>query len=123
MLNIMKIHLTSEQRTTLRILHKSSRDSRIRDRIRCVLLADDGWSAAMIAKSQLIDETTVRRHLNDWLNEQKLKPENGGSQSYLSEEQAGKLKAYLTDSLFPTTQSIIELVCGWWGVSATPSQA
>ncbi|WP_237357304.1 hypothetical protein [Raoultella ornithinolytica] len=38
----------------------------------------------MIAKSQLIDETTVRRHLNDWLNEEKLKPENGGTQSHLS---------------------------------------
>ncbi len=38
----------------------------------------------MIARSQLIDETTVRRHLNDWLNDEKLKPENGGSDSHLS---------------------------------------
>jgi hypothetical protein len=35
----------------------------------------------------LIDETTVRRHLNKWLNEKKLAPENGGSQSRPSEEQ------------------------------------
>lgn len=74
----MKIHLTPEQCTALKLLHKSSRDSRVCDRIRCVLLAADGWNASMIAKSQLIDETTVRRHLNDWLNEEKLKPENGG---------------------------------------------
>lgn len=98
------------------MLHKSSRDSRVRDRIRCVLLADDGWSAATIATSQLIDETTVRRHLNDWLNEGKLKPENGGSDSHLSEAQSAELTEYLTNNLLPTTQSIIELVDEWWGI-------
>ncbi|MCP2005984.1 hypothetical protein M976_01969 [Buttiauxella ferragutiae ATCC 51602] len=35
----------------------------------------------MIAKSQLIDETTVRRHLHDWLNGEKIKPENGDTTS------------------------------------------
>jgi transposase len=119
MLNSMKIHLTFEQRTALKILHKSSRDLRVCDRIRCVLLADEGWSAAMIAKSQLIDETTVRRHLNDWLNEQKLVPENGGSQSHLNEEQTQKLRVHLANNLLPTTQSIIELVDEWWGIRYT----
>lgn len=119
MLNSMKIHLTAEQRTALKILHKSSRDSRVCDRIRCVLLADEGWSAAMIAKSQLIDETTVRRHLNDWLNEQKLVPENGGSQSHLNDEQTQKLCAHLASNFLPTTQSIIELVDEWWGIRYT----
>ncbi|SCZ64843.1 hypothetical protein SAMN02982990_02272 [Photorhabdus luminescens] len=47
----------------------------------------------MIARSQLIHENTVRRNLNDWLNEAKLKPENGGSQSYLSETQTQALIA------------------------------
>lgn len=73
----------------------------------------------MIAKSQLIDEATVRRHLNDWLNEQKLKPENGGSQSHISEEQTEKLKVYLADNLLPTTRSIIDLVDEWWGIRYT----
>jgi predicted ArsR family transcriptional regulator len=81
----MKIHLTSEQRIALEILHKNSRDWPVRDRIRCVLLAADGWTAAMITKSQLIDETTVRRHLYEWFNEEKLKPENVGSDSHLNE--------------------------------------
>jgi transposase len=119
MLNAMKIHLTSEQRTALKMLHKCSRDLRVCDRIRCVLLADEGWSAAMIAKSPLIDVTTVRRHLNDWLSEQKLAPENGGSQSHLSEEQTQKLRGHLVSHLLPTTQSIIELVDEWWGIRYT----
>jgi transposase len=73
----------------------------------------------MIAKSQLIDETTVRRHLNDWLNEEKLKPENGGTQSHLSETQTAELIAYLTDNLLPTTAAIINVIEEWWGIRYT----
>ena len=115
----MKIELTAEQKIALGAQHRQTRDRRICDRIRCVLLSSEGWSAAMIAKSQLIDETTVRRHLNDWLNEQKLKPENGGSQGHLSEKQTEKLKTYLADNLLPTTQSIIKLVDEWRGIRYT----
>lgn len=115
----MKIHLTSEQRIALEMLHKSSRDCRMRDRIRCVLLAADGWTVVMIAKSPLIDETTVRRHLNDWLNNEKLNPENGGSQSHLSEAQTAALIAYLTVNLLPTTQAVISLIEVWWDIRYT----
>lgn len=101
------------------MLHKASKDSRVRDRIRCVLLSSDGWNAAMIARSQLIDETTVRRHLNDWFNDEKLKPENGGSDSHLSEVQTSELITYLRDNLMPTTQAIIALVDEWWGIRYT----
>ena len=82
----------------------------MRDRIRCVLLAADDWTTAMIAKSQLIDETTVRRHLHDWLNDEKLKPESGGSDSHLSEAQTVELITYLTDNLLLTTPAITERV-------------
>ncbi|HGJ5881906.1 helix-turn-helix domain-containing protein, partial [Arsenophonus sp.] len=78
-LNGMNINLTQEQKLKLRNLHRKSRDRLVCDRIRCVLLCTDGWTPEMIADSQLIHETTVRRHLNDWLNGEKLAPENGGS--------------------------------------------
>ena len=38
----------------------------------------------MIAQSQLIHETTVLRHIADFLDEGKLTSENGGSQEHLS---------------------------------------
>lgn len=73
----------------------------------------------MIANSQLIDETTVRRHLHDWLNDEKLKPQNGGSDSHLSEAQTAELITHLTDNLLPTTHAIIELVNEWWDIRYT----
>lgn len=119
MLTCMNVELTTEQKIALEELQRQSRDHHVRDRVRCVLLSSEGWSTAMIAQSQPIHETTVRRHLNDWLNEQKLMPENGGSQSHLSEEQIQKLRVHLTSHFFPTTQSITELVEEWWGIRYT----
>lgn len=115
----MNVELNPEQKRALEAQHRKCRDRRVCDRIRCVLLSAEGWSASMIAKSQLIDETTVRRHLHGWLKEQKLTPENGGSYSHLSEAQTAELITYLTDNLLPTTQSIIELIDEWWDIRYT----
>lgn len=115
----MKVELTSEQKIALEKLQRQSRDHYVRDRIRCVLLASEGWSTKLIAQSQRIHETTVRRHLDDWFNEEKLAPKNGGSDSHLDEAQTAELIAYLTNNLFPTTQAIIELVDQWWAVRYT----
>lgn len=117
----MKITLTAEQKIALEMQHRQNRDRSVCDRIRCVLLCSEGWSPVMIAQSQRIDETTVRCHLNDWLNEEKLRPENGGSDSHLCEAQTGELIAYLTDNLLPTTLAIIALVDEWWGIRYTVS--
>jgi transposase len=119
MLDNMNIELSSEQKRALEALHRKCRDHRVRDRIRCVLLSAEGWSTRMIAQSQRIDETTVRRHLQDWLDEEKLKPENGGSQSHLNEAQTAELISHLTTHLLPTTQAVIEQVKAWWDVHYT----
>ncbi|KDL89530.1 hypothetical protein AE02_05266 [Klebsiella variicola] len=66
-------------------------------------LASEGWSPSMIAQALRLHEATVNPQIGDYLNHGKLKPENGGSQSLLSEAQTGKLIAYLTDNLLPTT--------------------
>lgn len=84
-----------------------------------MLLSAEGWPTRMIAQSQRIDETTVRRHLQDWLNEEKLTPEKGGSQSHLNEAQTAELIAHLTPHLLPTTQAVIAQVKEWWDVHYT----
>lgn len=84
-----------------------------------MLLSAEGWSTRMIAQSRRIDETTVRRHLQDWLNEEKLNPENGGSQSHLNEAQTAELIAHLTTHLLPTTLAVIAQVKEWWDVRYT----
>ena len=58
----MKIFITEQQKAELERLHDSSRDGRVRDRIKAILLASEGWSSAMIAQAlrlRLKDETSV----------------------------------------------------------------
>ncbi len=83
----MKIFITDEQKAELEHLHHTCRDKRECDRIKAVLLASEGWSSVMIAQALRLHETTVNRHISDYLNHRKLKPKNGGSQSPLSETQ------------------------------------
>ncbi len=46
----MKIVLTPQQKQQLEEMHDSTRDGRVRDRIKAVLLASEGWSQAMISQ-------------------------------------------------------------------------
>lgn len=115
----MKVELTAGQKAELEFLHRACRDKRECDRIKAILLASEDWSVPMIAQALRLHETTVQRHISEYLNKGKLMPENGGSDSHLSEAQTAELTEYLTNNLMPTTLAIIEMVDEWWGVRYT----
>ena len=92
--------LTTEQRTYLKQKHKRERDRRICDRIKAVLAYDEGYSYSEIAKLLLINDETVRRHLKDYIKADKLRPENGGSEPKLNDDQAQRLSAHLLDHTY-----------------------
>jgi predicted ArsR family transcriptional regulator len=92
--------LTPEKKIDLEALHDISRDKRVCDRIKAVLLRSEGWSTGMIAQALRLHETTIVRHINDYVNKEKLKPANGGSQSYLTEEQTGEVVTHLMQQTY-----------------------
>jgi predicted ArsR family transcriptional regulator len=53
-------------------------------RIKAVLAYDDGYSYSEIARILLLDDETIRRHIADYLKEEKLDTNNGGSDSKLT---------------------------------------
>ncbi|MGJ0626431.1 IS630 family transposase [Xenorhabdus bovienii] len=115
----MKIHLMSDQKRALELMHDTTRDGRVRDRIKAVLLASEGWTAQMIAQALRIHESTVSRHLKDYFSQEKLTPENGGSESHLSAEQTTELVEYLTANLMHTTTQIAAYVWSRWQIAFT----
>lgn len=112
----MKIFITDQQKAELERLHDSSRDGRVRDRIKAILLASEGWSSAMIAQALRLHQTTVDHHISEFLNKGKLKPENGGSDSKLSAEQTAFLISQLTDNLFHHARDVIAFVARTWNI-------
>src|SRR3989337_3997562 len=83
--------LTDQERTQLQSQHRQERDGRVRDRIKAILLYDEGWTSQQIAKVLLISDQAVRNHVVEYKTSNKLKPESGGSEEKLSEEQSKKL--------------------------------
>lgn len=61
-----------------------------------MILSALGWSISMIAPSHLIHETTVLRHIEDYLDEGKLTSENGGSQEHINSVHSAGLILLLT---------------------------
>ena len=112
----MKIFITEQQKAELERLHDSSRDGRVRDRIKAILLASEGWSSAMIAQALRLHQTTIDHHISEFLNKGKLKPENGGSDSKLRAEQKAFLISQLSDNLFHHTRDVIAFVTRTWNI-------
>lgn len=88
----------------------------VSDRIKAVLLSPEGWFTVMISQALSIHESTVLRHLADNALSNKLKPENGGSDSHLAAKQTSKLIDHLTAHTYQHNYQIITYVLVQFGV-------
>ena len=103
--------LTMEQRNLLLAQHRTEHDRRRADRIKAVLLRDDGWSYEQIAAALFLSDEGVRRQIEDYLKKNgKLKPENGGSMARLSDGQRQELDKHLSETIYVRTQDIVVYV-------------
>lgn len=109
-------NLTAKEKKELEQRHHSCRDGKERDRIKAVLLRSEAWTIPMISQALRIHESTVTRHINDYLNG-KLNIASGGSSSMLSEAQTDKLLSHLTQNTYRTTQEIIAYIKDTYDVS------
>lgn len=109
--------MSTEERKDLLVRHKGERDGRVKDRIKAVLLRDDGMSHSEIARVLFLSDEGIRQQIEDYLTRNgKLKPENGGSQARLSDEQAKKLETHLEEKLYTRTCDVVEYVKATYGI-------
>lgn len=117
----MKIELTKKEKEELEILHKRERDGRIKDRIKAVLLFCEGWGQVNIAQALRITPKAVHEHLEDYRDAKKIKPENGGSESYLTPTQSKELITHLETNTYLKADDICAYVEETYGVKFTVS--
>lgn len=108
--------LTEDERTQLRTRHRLERDRRVADRIKAVLLYDKGWTYQKIAEVLMLDQETISQHIEDYKETNKLKPENGGSNSKLTADQSKDLIEHLDQTTYMTVHEICAYVQGKYGV-------
>ena len=117
----MIIKLSTAQKQALESQHRGERDGRVRDRIKAVLLTSEGWTNEAIGQALRIHPETVAEHLRDWTQAEKLKPENGGSQSRLTVQQTRALEQHLQEKTYTKVADICGYVAQTWRVSYTVS--
>ena len=119
----MKDFLTTEEKSGLLMLHKSEKNRKRADRIKSILLSNDGWTYRAIAKVLLLDEETISRHISDYKEKNKLVNKSGGSQSkfLLNEKDEEEIISHLYNNTYPDTTAIIGYIEKTYGISYTQS--
>ena len=102
--------LSPRKRERLINRHRKERDKRVCDRIKAVLAYDDGYSYSEIARILLLDDETIRRHIDDYLKEEKLSTNNGGSDSKLSDKESCQLVDHLEQITYLYVKDICQYV-------------
>lgn len=102
--------LTSKKREKLIQRHRKERDGRVRDRIKAVLAYDDGYDYLEIARILLLDDETIRRHIDDYKREQKLETDNGGSKGKLDDNESRSLIEHLKEITYLYVKDICQYV-------------
>lgn len=115
----MSRFLSKRERASLLAEHRLERDSRFSDRIKTILLLDDGESYEAIAKFLFIDDATVRRYFKLYQKqglEGLLALNHLGSQSKLSDIETSELREHLNTKAYSTTSAIAEHVKSQYGI-------
>lgn len=107
--------LTPKEREKLIARHRKERDKRICDRIKAVLAFDDGYSYSEIARILLLDDETIRRHIDEYLREKKLSTANGGSDGKLSDRETREFIDHLQDVTYLYVKDICQYVREQYG--------
>lgn len=113
--------LNNEQKEYLELRHRYEGDKRVADRIKAVLLKNEGWKNKAIAQALRIHEETVRNYITDWTLDEKLKPENGGSYSKLNDTQSQALESHLEEMTYTRVIDICIYIEQTYGVRYTVS--
>ena len=113
--------LSEEQKEYLELRHRYEGDKRVADRIKAVLLKNEGWKNKAIAQALRIHEETARYYITDWTLDKKLKPENGGSYSKLNDMQSRALESHLEETTYTRVIDICAYIERAYGVRYTVS--
>lgn len=114
--------LTQQEKLNLKSQHRKERNPKVRDRIKAVLAFDDGYNYTEIARILLLDDETIRRHIQDYFEKNnKLKLNSGGSHSYLNSLETAKLISHLESNTYLYVKDICAYVKDKFSKSYTVS--
>lgn len=114
--------LLPEQKSTLELKLKKTKEASERNRLCVILGFHDGLSVDELAKALRISLATVYNYLNDFASGQKIKNDSrGGSDSKLTEEQTSELLKHLNEITYLKVKDICAYAQQRFGVTYSRS--
>ncbi|MBF0218340.1 MAG: IS630 family transposase [Gammaproteobacteria bacterium] len=104
-MNNLELNMT--EKSALEQQHKTCRDGKERDRIKALLLRSEGWQLAQIAQALRLHESTIARHIDDFIDHKKCSNSSGGSFSKLTQTQTEELVAHLVANTYYHQRDIV----------------
>jgi len=120
----MKKLLSQHQRNELLEEHRREHNKRFADRIKTILLLDDGLTPAQISKVLFVDDSTVRRYKRAYQVgglEELIEDGYQGGTTKLTPLQEKELSSHLGKNIYLTTKEIINYVQLTYGVKFSSS--
>lgn len=120
----MKLKLTQKEREKIRQLHRSCSKRRFADKLKSILLLDDGFSCVEVGRILLLDDDTVRQYREKYLNrgaESLLTDNNKGTSLYLSTTELEELENHIEINTYQDSKGIIVWIAEKFDITYTPS--
>ena len=120
----MKLKLTQGQRAEIRQLHETCKQRKYADKLKSILLLDDGFSCTDVGRILLLDDDTVRKYRDQYLSQgatSLLSDNNKGTSPFLKSEQLGLLESHLTENVYLDSKGIVDWIEKSYGIHYTPS--
>ncbi len=116
----MKDFLTAREISILEEAHRAAQQKKEADRIKTILLLNEGFSYITIAHILRLDDTTVRRYFKEFKStgiDGLLESHYHGSSGFLSQKQEAELTEYLKTNLHQTAREIVLHIGKTYGVN------
>ena len=106
----MQITLSYLEKIRLESRHKMSRNKSECDRLKAILLSGEGWSEEMIAHALRKHKSSIPRHIKEYASTQKTTSNSGGSESFLTKEEAALVVNHLSKTTYFNMNDIQEYI-------------
>ena len=116
----MKDFLAAQEVLVLKEAHHSSRFRKSADRIKAILLLNKGLSYTQIAEILLLDEVTLRRYVQKFVEkgiDGLLESHYAGGISHLTFTDQQKLKVYLKENTLITAVAVVDHIKKTYGIT------
>ena len=105
----MNIKLSQKEANQIKQLHHNCKQRKHADKLKAILMLDDGFSCVEVGNILLLDDDTIRTYRNTYLShgaEPLLSGNNKGTTSYPTAVQLDALEKHLTDNVYTDPKAL-----------------